>query len=165
MAYVTSRSELRRRLARAGSVGICDRCRGQTDRDAGDAADGRLLIILLLASSLVYVDDGLVGVVFMVCLARVVKVGGVKGPRNVFAIGAFADDDEAVIRLRGSSRDQYFSTLAATKPLAFAVSSATTVAIWLPLHATWGSVTRVSAGRRSVSCTAAKTLRLAAVWL
>ena len=43
------------------------------------------------------VDDGLVGVVFVVCLARVVKVGGVKGPRNVFAIAAFADDDENVV--------------------------------------------------------------------
>ena len=44
-------------------------------------------------------DDALVGVVVMVCSARVVDVGGVKGPRNVFAIAAFADDDENVMRL------------------------------------------------------------------
>ena len=40
---------------------------------------------------LVNLDDGLVGVVFLVCLARVVIVGGVKRPRDVFAIAAFAD--------------------------------------------------------------------------
>ena len=41
--------------------------------------------------------DGLVGVVCLVCLARVVLVGGVDRPRDVFATGAFADDDENVV--------------------------------------------------------------------
>ena len=44
-------------------------------------------------------DDGLVGVVFVVCSARVVIVGGVKRPPNVFAIRAFADNDENVVHL------------------------------------------------------------------
>ena len=44
-------------------------------------------------------DDGLVGVVCLVCLARVVLVGGVNRPRDVFAIRAFADDDENVVHL------------------------------------------------------------------
>ena len=48
---------------------------------------------------LVHRHDGLVGVVFAVCLARVVFAGGVHGPRDVFAIGAFADDDENVVHL------------------------------------------------------------------
>ena len=43
--------------------------------------------------------DGLVGVVFLVCLARVVFAGGVDRPRDVFATGAFADDDENVVDL------------------------------------------------------------------
>jgi hypothetical protein len=43
--------------------------------------------------------DGLVGVVFLMCLARVVFAGGVNRPRDVFAIRAFADDDENVVRL------------------------------------------------------------------
>ena len=43
--------------------------------------------------------EGLVGVVVLVCLARVVFVGGVDRPRNVFALRAFADDDENVMRL------------------------------------------------------------------
>src|SRR6478735_5486647 len=47
--------------------------------------------------SLVYRHDELVGVVFLVCLARVVWVGGVHRPRNVFAIPAFADDDENIV--------------------------------------------------------------------
>jgi hypothetical protein len=38
--------------------------------------------------------EGLVGVVVLVCSARVVFVGGVKRPRDVVATGAFADDDE-----------------------------------------------------------------------
>jgi hypothetical protein len=46
---------------------------------------------------LVNLDDELVGVVFMVCLARVVVVGGVDRSRNVSAIPAFADDDENVV--------------------------------------------------------------------
>ena len=37
--------------------------------------------------------EGLVGVVVLVCLARVVFVGGVKRPRDVVTTGAFADDD------------------------------------------------------------------------
>src|SRR6476646_6716673 len=41
--------------------------------------------------------DGLVGVVFVVCLACVVFAGGIHRPRNVFAIPAFADDDENVV--------------------------------------------------------------------
>ena len=36
-------------------------------------------------------DGGFVGVVFLVCLARVVIVGGVKRPRDVFAVAAFAE--------------------------------------------------------------------------
>ena len=36
--------------------------------------------------SLVNRHDGLVGVVFLVCLARVVFAGGVDRPRDVFAI-------------------------------------------------------------------------------
>ena len=47
--------------------------------------------------SLVNRHDGLVGVVFVVCLARVVFAGGVDRPRNVFAIPALADDDENVV--------------------------------------------------------------------
>jgi hypothetical protein len=43
--------------------------------------------------------DGLVGVVVLVCLARVVLVGGVDRPHDVFATGAFADDDENVVHL------------------------------------------------------------------
>ena len=49
--------------------------------------------------SLVNRHDGLVGVVFLVCLARVVFVGGVNRPRDVFATRAFADDDENVVHL------------------------------------------------------------------
>ena len=49
--------------------------------------------------SLVNLDDGLVGVVFLACLARVVFAGGVKPPRDVSATPAFADDDENVVRL------------------------------------------------------------------
>ncbi|MGY4652326.1 hypothetical protein ACVWWN_006122 [Mycobacterium sp. URHB0021] len=37
--------------------------------------------------------EGLVGVVFVVCLAGIVEVSGVMSPRDVFAIPAFADDD------------------------------------------------------------------------
>jgi hypothetical protein len=48
---------------------------------------------------LVHRHDGLVGVVVLVCLARVVFVGGVDPPRNVFAIPVFADDDENVVHL------------------------------------------------------------------
>ena len=43
--------------------------------------------------------DGLVGVVFLVCLACVVFAGGVDRPRDVFATLAFADDDENVVHL------------------------------------------------------------------
>ena len=49
--------------------------------------------------SLVNRHDGLVGVVVLVCLARVVFVGGVDRPRDVFAIRAFAGDDENVVHL------------------------------------------------------------------
>jgi hypothetical protein len=49
--------------------------------------------------SLVNRHEGLVGVVFLVCLARVVFAGGVDRPRDVFATGAFADDDENVVDL------------------------------------------------------------------
>src|SRR6185312_12501002 len=49
--------------------------------------------------SLVNRHDGLVGVVFLVCLARVVLVGGVDRPHDVFATGAFAGDDENVVHL------------------------------------------------------------------
>ena len=43
--------------------------------------------------------EGLVGVVVLVCLARVVFVGGVDRPRDVCATPAFADDDENVVQL------------------------------------------------------------------
>ena len=49
--------------------------------------------------SLVNLNDGLVGVVFLVCLARVVFAGGVNRPRDVSATRAFADDDENVVHL------------------------------------------------------------------
>lgn len=49
--------------------------------------------------SLVNRHDGLVGVVFVVCLACVVFAGGVDCPRDVWAIPAFADDDENVVHL------------------------------------------------------------------
>jgi hypothetical protein len=49
--------------------------------------------------SLVNRDDGLIGVVFLVCLARVVFAFGVDRARDVFAIPAFADDDEYVVHL------------------------------------------------------------------
>src|SRR6478752_8024179 len=47
--------------------------------------------------SLVNLDDGLVDVVLLVRLACVVVAGGVNRPRDVFAIPAFADDDENVV--------------------------------------------------------------------
>src|SRR6478672_1648644 len=47
--------------------------------------------------SLVNLDDGLVDVVLLVCLACVVVAGGVNRARDVFAIPAFADDDENVV--------------------------------------------------------------------
>jgi hypothetical protein len=47
--------------------------------------------------SLVNRHDGLVGVVFLVCLARVIFAGGADRPCDVFAIPAFADDDENVV--------------------------------------------------------------------
>ena len=96
---------------------------------------------------MVNLDDGLVGVVFLVCLARVVFAGGVNRPREVFAIFAFADDDENVVHLTPavwSNRDQHVSTPAATKPFVGVVSSATTVAVWFSLYPAWGSVTRFS---------------------
>ena len=49
--------------------------------------------------SLVNRHDGLVGVVFLVCLARVVFAGGVDRPRDVSATRAFAGDDENVVHL------------------------------------------------------------------
>ena len=42
--------------------------------------------------------EGLVGVVVVVCLAGIVEVGGVKRPRDVFAVRALADDDEHVMQ-------------------------------------------------------------------
>jgi hypothetical protein len=60
----------------------------------GDAANVRSW-----DGSLVYRHEGLVGVVVLVCLARIVFVGGVKRPRNVVAIAIFADDDENVVHL------------------------------------------------------------------
>jgi hypothetical protein len=47
--------------------------------------------------SLVNRHDGLVDVVFLVCLARVVVVGGVNRAHHVSATQAFADDDENVV--------------------------------------------------------------------
>ena len=49
--------------------------------------------------SLVNLDDGLVGVVFLVCLARVVFAGGVNRPHDELATRAFADDDVNVVHL------------------------------------------------------------------
>ena len=43
--------------------------------------------------------EGLVGVVVLVCLARVVFAGGVDRSRDVSATRAFADDDENVVDL------------------------------------------------------------------
>ena len=81
--------------------------------------------------SLVNRHDGLVGVVFLVCLARVVFAGGVDRPRDVFATRAFADDDENVVHLTAwSNRDQHVSTPAVTKAFAWVVSSETACAIW-----------------------------------
>ena len=51
--------------------------------------------------SLVNRHDGLVGVVFLVGLARVVVAGGVDRPHDVFATRAFAGDDENVVHLIG----------------------------------------------------------------
>ena len=98
--------------------------------------------------SLVNRHDGLVGVVFLVCLARVVFAGGVDRPRDVFATRAFADDDENVVQLtaRWSNGGQNFSTASMTTAFAGVVSSSvssTACAIWSLLYPTWGSVTRV----------------------
>ena len=49
--------------------------------------------------SLVNRHEGLVGVVFLVCSARVVSVGGVDRAHDVSATPAFADDDENVVHL------------------------------------------------------------------
>ncbi len=49
--------------------------------------------------SLVNRHDGLVGVVVLVCLARVVFVGGVDRPHDVLATLAFAGDDVNVVHL------------------------------------------------------------------
>ena len=89
--------------------------------------------------------DGLAGVVFLVCLARVVFAGGVDRPRDVFAIRAFADDDENVVHLTSAvvDRDQHVSTPAATKPFAWGVSSETACAIWSLLDPKWVSVITV----------------------
>ena len=43
--------------------------------------------------------EGLVGVVVLMCSARVVSVGGVDRPHHVCATPAFADDDENVVQL------------------------------------------------------------------
>ena len=48
---------------------------------------------------MVNLDDGLVGVVFLMCLARVVFAGGVNRPRDELAIRAIADDDVNVVHL------------------------------------------------------------------
>ena len=71
-------------------------------------------------------DDGLAGVVFPVCLARVVFARGVDRPRDVFAIPAFADDDENVVHLTVVEPCPEFSTAAVTKAFAWLVSSETT---------------------------------------
>jgi hypothetical protein len=44
--------------------------------------------------------EGLVGVVVLVCLARVVVVGGANRPHDVSATQAFADDDEYVVHVK-----------------------------------------------------------------
>ena len=85
--------------------------------------------------------DWLVGVVFVVCLACIVFAGGVHRPRDVFAIPAFADDDENVVHL--ASNLSSLLTPAVTKPFAWVVSSGTAGAIWWPLSLRWVSITRV----------------------
>ena len=44
--------------------------------------------------------ERLVGVVVLVCLARVVVVGGVNRAHHVSATQAFADDDENVVHVK-----------------------------------------------------------------
>ncbi len=44
-------------------------------------------------------QDGLVGVVFLMCLARVVFAGGVNHPRDVLAVPVFTDDDEKAVHV------------------------------------------------------------------
>ena len=78
--------------------------------------------------SLVNRHDGLVGVVFLVCLARVVFAGGVNRPRDVFATRAFADDDVNVVHLTGLIRrwsdcGQNLATASMTTAFAGVVSS------------------------------------------
>src|SRR6478672_10134208 len=94
--------------------------------------------------------DGLVGVVFLVCLARVVFAGGVDRPRDVSATRAFAGDDENVVHLTVLSalvglwaepRDRVDDDGVRGSGVQLGVHHR--CAIWSLLHPTWGSVTRV----------------------
>ena len=97
--------------------------------------------------SLVNLDDGLVGVVFLVCLARVVFAGGVNRPHDELATQAFADDDVNVVHLtvidRSAERLDRVDDDGVRGVVSSSVST-TACAIWSLLHPTWGSVTRVS---------------------
>ena len=79
-------------------------------------------------------DDELVGVVFLVCLARVVFAGGVNRPRDELATRAFADDDVNVVHLTVIEPvGRNFSTASATTAFVGFVSSlvsSTACAIW-----------------------------------
>ena len=88
--------------------------------------------------------EGLVGVVVVVCLAGVVEVGGVKRPRDVFAVRPSLMTMNTSCISRSSNRDQHFSTPAVTKPFAGVASAATAGAIGLSLQPTWGCFTRFS---------------------
>ena len=91
-------------------------------------------------------DDGFVGVVFLVCSARVVLVGGVNRPHDELATRAFADDDVNVVHLTvidrsAELRDRVDDDGVRGSGVQLGVSTA--CAIWSLLHQTWGSVTRV----------------------
>ena len=96
--------------------------------------------------SLVNRHDGLVGVVFLVCLARVVFAGGVNRPHDVFATRAFADDDVNVVHLTVVERwaerlDRVDDD--GVRGGGVQLGASTACAIWFLLYPTWGSVTRV----------------------
>src|SRR6476659_1569175 len=97
--------------------------------------------------SLVNRHEGLVGVIFLVCLARVVFAGGVDRPRDVFATGASLMTMKTSWISRWSYGGQNCSAASMAKAFAWLVSSATTVAVWLLLYPTWCCFTE-----RSPSC-------------
>ena len=65
--------------------------------------------------SLVHRHDGLVGVVVLVCLARVVFAGGVNRPHDELATRAFAGDDENVVHVTVSKGERKSASAALAK--------------------------------------------------